>query len=89
MNAPHRTPLVQFLHRVQRSCRDRRLGGVCGGIGAVTDIPSWVYRALFVALAPFVVGIVAYAALWICMPEEPLVMGAPRAESTAAPVTAT
>jgi phage shock protein PspC (stress-responsive transcriptional regulator) len=72
MHANTRTPFIQLLHTVQRSRTDRRLGGVCGGLAAASDVPAWAYRAAFLALAVIAVGAIAYAALWLCMPEEPV-----------------
>ncbi len=58
--------------QLRRSRTNRRLAGVCGGLGAYFGIdPAWV-RLLFVLLglpggAP---GIVIYLVLWLVMPEE-------------------
>lgn len=78
MNTTEKSPFVQFLHDVRRSRTDRRLGGVCGGLATSTEIPSWVYRALFLSLAVVAVGAIFYVALWLCMPEEPLPAREPR-----------
>ena len=62
---------IQFLNKVKRSRSDKTLGGVCGGFAAHSDIPAWVYRALFITLLVVNgVGALAYIALWICMPAE-------------------
>lgn len=61
-------PTRQF----RRSRTNRRLVGVCGGLGAYFGInPTWI-RLLFVLLglpggAP---GILLYLLLWVVMPEE-------------------
>ena len=70
MESSKRSPFVRFLHQVRRSQTDRKLGGVCGGFAAHSDIPSWVYRALFIVFLVGGVGAIAYIALWICMPIE-------------------
>ena len=70
MESSKRSSFIRFLHDVKRSRRDRKLGGVCGGLAAYSDIPSWVYRALFIILLVIGVGAIAYIALWICMPTE-------------------
>jgi phage shock protein C len=45
------------------------VGGVCGGLGAATSIPSWMWRAAFLfCLLAFGFGLVLYLVLWICMP---------------------
>ena len=61
----------QNLKRARKSSKDRWIGGVCGGLGAATPVPSWVWRAvlLFSVLA-FGVGVLLYVVLWICMPSD-------------------
>jgi len=59
------------LQRLVRSRTDRVLGGVCGGLGAHTGLPSWAWRILFVAsVVCFGFGILIYVLLWLFMPEE-------------------
>jgi phage shock protein PspC (stress-responsive transcriptional regulator) len=61
-----------FLHRLSRARHDRVIGGVCGGFGRHTGLPSWVWRVLFCAAAAyFGVGILLYLLLWVFMPLEP------------------
>jgi phage shock protein C len=60
-----------FLHRLTRSNSDRIIGGVCGGLGRHTGMPSWAWRVIFclsVLYAGF--GILVYLALWIFIPAE-------------------
>ena len=61
----------QNLKSARRSSTDRWIGGVCGGLGAVTPVPSWLWRALllFFVLA-FGVGLLLYVVLWICIPSD-------------------
>ena len=61
----------QNLKRARKSSKDRWIGGVCGGLGAATPVPAWVWRAvlLFSVLA-FGVGVLLYVVLWICMPSD-------------------
>ena len=61
------------INRLRRSRGDRWIAGVCGGIGRLTGVESWVWRMLFV------LGLVfggftffAYAVLWIFIPREGL-----------------
>ena len=83
MESPKRTSFIQFLNKVKRSRSDKKLGGVCGGFAANSDIPAWVYRALFIILLATGVGALAYIALWICMPvEEISVTSEPVAEES-------
>ncbi len=61
-------PKVNLL---RRSRSDRWLGGVCGGLGKLTGIESWVWRLLWVVMACFAgVGVLAYVLCWIFVPEE-------------------
>lgn len=61
----------QNLKNVKRSATDKWLGGVCGGIGAATGIPSWMLRAGFLfCLLAFGAGLLVYLVLWICIPRE-------------------
>ncbi len=56
----------------RRSRTDRRIAGVCGGLGAYFGIDSTLIRLIFVLLllpggAP---GLLPYIILWVIMPEE-------------------
>ena len=54
-----------------RSESDRMLGGVCGGLGDYLGVDSTFIRLFFVLLFfGSGVGVLAYLALWIVMPEE-------------------
>jgi len=47
------------------------VGGVCGGLGAHTPIPAWIWRVLFLVLLLFVgSGALIYIILWIALPDE-------------------
>lgn len=60
-----------FLHHLTRSASDRVLGGVCGGLGAHSGLPSWAWRVMFcVTLLYFGVGILFYLLMWIFIPAE-------------------
>src|SRR4030042_1964743 len=60
-----------WFHRLARSEDDRWLGGVCGGLGKHTPLPSWVWRVIFSVLFLFVgTGLLLYILLWIFMPTE-------------------
>jgi phage shock protein PspC (stress-responsive transcriptional regulator) len=64
--------------RLRRSTSDRKIAGVCGGLGEFTDIDPVLFRAVFIVLA-FVggLGVVLYLALWIAMPQEHAPAAAP------------
>lgn len=57
------------LKDLRKSQKDKKIAGVCGGFGEFTDVPSWIWRAAFLALL-FIwgVGLVTYLILWVCMP---------------------
>jgi len=52
-----------------KSDKDRWLGGICGGLGEHTSIPSWTWRLIFVLLSAFYfTGVFIYILLWIFVP---------------------
>ena len=53
---------------LRRSRDDRWLGGICGGLGRISGIESWIWRVLLVLT--FGTGLVIYLLLWIFVPEE-------------------
>jgi phage shock protein PspC (stress-responsive transcriptional regulator) len=58
-----------FLHRLSLSATDRVIGGVCGGLGAHTGLPSWAWRVIFcVSTFYFGIGLLFYLLLWIFIP---------------------
>jgi phage shock protein PspC (stress-responsive transcriptional regulator) len=59
-----------MLRRLTKSKTDAWLGGVCGGLGEHTQLPSWVWRLVFIMLVfAYGTGLLTYLALWICLPE--------------------
>jgi phage shock protein C len=59
----------QNLRGATKSSNDRWIKGVCGGLGAATSIPSWMWRVAFIFLAfAYFAGLILYVALWLCMP---------------------
>ncbi|MBV8124781.1 MAG: PspC domain-containing protein [Burkholderiaceae bacterium] len=59
------------LQSLKRSRTDCWLGGVCGGLAEATDMPSWVWRLLFVLLMVCAgSGILFYLLLWFFVPQE-------------------
>lgn len=61
----------QFVQTLTRSRTDSWLGGVCGGLAAKTDMPSWVWRLIFtVATFAYSLGAIVYLLLWIFVPLE-------------------
>jgi phage shock protein C len=60
--------------RLHRSLHNRKIFGVCGGVGDYLDIDPTIIRLVFVffTLASFGFGLLAYILLAIVMPEEHL-----------------
>jgi phage shock protein C len=64
-------PVVDAVNRLRRSRSDRWVGGVCGGLAAITGVESWIWRLIVVALALFGgAGVLLYILLWIFVPED-------------------
>ena len=64
------TSFAEFVQNLTKSKKDVWIGGVCGGLGEHTPIPSWVWCALFaVMIFGYGVGLAAYIVLWIFVPE--------------------
>src|SRR5260221_10184727 len=62
---------MAFLRNLSKSKSDVMIGGVCGGLGARTPIPTWIWRAGFLAsLFFFGTGGLLYIILWIALPDE-------------------
>jgi phage shock protein PspC (stress-responsive transcriptional regulator) len=56
--------------KLYRSQSDRKLAGVCGGLGEYFNIDANVIRILFVVFAVFGgAGLVIYLAMWILVPD--------------------
>ncbi|MDY0044762.1 MAG: PspC domain-containing protein [Syntrophales bacterium] len=61
--------MVEWLRNLTRSSEDRWIGGVCGGLGEHTPLPSWVWRLAFcLCVIFFGFGVVLYILLWIFVP---------------------
>jgi len=51
---------------------DRKIAGVCGGLGEWLDVDPIFLRVVFVLFALFFgLGIVVYIALWLFLPRAP------------------
>ena len=68
-------PLRSFsIKRLSRSRTDRKIAGICGGIGQTYDIDPTLVRLglVFLCLLTAVMPVLAtYIAGWIVIPEEP------------------
>ena len=64
--------------KLYRSRTDRQVAGVCGGLAKRFNVDPTLVRVLFLVLAIFGgAGVVLYIAMWIIVPKEPPVCGAP------------
>jgi phage shock protein PspC (stress-responsive transcriptional regulator) len=60
------------MKRLYLSDTDRKIGGVCGGLGEYFDKDPTIFRILFVALTLFLGGgILLYIIMWLIMPRKP------------------
>jgi phage shock protein PspC (stress-responsive transcriptional regulator) len=58
--------------KLYRSKTNRKLAGVCGGLGEYFNVDATLIRVLFVLLAVLGgSGVVLYLAMWILVPKEP------------------
>ena len=56
--------------KLYRSTTDRKIAGVCGGLGAYFDVDPTIIRIIWIALALGAgTGIIAYIIFWIVVPE--------------------
>jgi phage shock protein PspC (stress-responsive transcriptional regulator) len=59
------------INRLRLSDSDKWIAGVCGGIGAVTGVESWIWRLIFVLGLLFGgFTLLLYLLLWIFVPRE-------------------
>jgi phage shock protein PspC (stress-responsive transcriptional regulator) len=60
-----------WLHRFKKARDDRWIGGVCGGLGKHTPVPSWTWRVIFSLLILCLgTGLLIYILLWAFVPNE-------------------
>ena len=59
--------------KLYRSLDDRKIAGICGGLGEYFDIDPTIIRLLWVSMVLAVgTGVLAYILAWIIVPQEPL-----------------
>jgi phage shock protein C len=59
------------VNRLRRTPGDSWIAGVCGGLGRLTGVESWIWRMIFVVgLAFGGFTLFAYIVLWIFVPRE-------------------
>lgn len=61
------------MKRLYLSNTDRKIGGVCGGLGEYFDRDPTLIRVIFIliALCSFGLGIIAYLLMWLIIPRKP------------------
>lgn len=66
-------PAIAVMNALRRSRDHNWLGGVCGGIGKITGMATWIWRLIFTLLAVCGgTGVLFYVLMWIFVPlEEP------------------
>jgi phage shock protein C len=71
-----RVGAVMGRRRLMRSRTDRKIAGVCAGVGEYFDVDVTLVRIVFLVLLllPPAIGLVLYIVGWIVMPEEPLLL---------------
>ena len=58
--------------KLYRSRKNRKLAGVCGGLGEYLNVDPTVIRVLFILLTALGgTGLVVYLGMWIIVPDEP------------------
>ncbi|HEY4079637.1 MAG TPA: PspC domain-containing protein [Burkholderiaceae bacterium] len=70
-SSPSGGSAAHAINTFHRSRTDRWIGGVCGGVGELTGVASWIWRLIFAALMMCAgTGVLFYILLWIFVPEE-------------------
>jgi phage shock protein C len=59
--------------KLYRSVQDKRIAGVCGGLGTYFDVDPIIFRIIFIILLlpGGLPGLIPYILMWIFVPEEP------------------
>lgn len=61
------------MKKLYLSGADRKIGGVCGGLGEYFDMDSTLFRIIFILITilSMGLGIFAYLGMWIVIPRKP------------------
>ncbi len=61
------------MKKLYLSDTNRKIGGVCGGLGEYFDKDPTLFRILFVlvTIASFGFGVIVYLAMWLIIPRKP------------------
>ena len=70
--SPAVAPSVAAPQRLMRSCRDKRIAGVCAGLAEYFDLDATLVRVLWLLAIFFAgTGFLVYIILWIVLPCAP------------------
>ena len=74
-NSPANAPSNSFLNQFRLSTTDKWIGGICGGLATLTNVPAWSWRILFLMTALLHgFGVLVYILLWIFVPVQSVVV---------------
>ena len=61
------------MKKLYLSNTNRKIGGVCGGLGEYFDKDPTLFRvlAILIALVSFGLGIIGYILIWLVIPKRP------------------
>lgn len=60
------------MKKLYLSSTDKKIGGVCGGLGEYFEKDSTLFRILFILVAlAWGLGIIAYLLMWLVIPKKP------------------
>ena len=61
------------MKRLYLSSTNRKIGGVCGGLGEYFEIDPTVVRVVFILIALLSIGLgaIAYILIWMIIPRKP------------------
>ena len=61
------------MKKLYLSGTDKKIGGVCGGLGEYFDMDPTLVRVIFIliALLSFGLGVIAYILIWMIIPRFP------------------
>ena len=64
---------VAMAKTLYRSKTDRKIAGICGGLGKYFNIDPTIVRVIFILmlLPGGLPGVLPYLVLWVVIPEEP------------------
>lgn len=66
------------MKKLHRSAAERKIAGVCAGLGEYFDLDPVFFRLMFLFSLLFGgLGAIAYVLMWIMVPERPAAEGAP------------